>query len=509
MNKLEEKCVIHSDSGEIEFNGSVITLRPKTFELLLLLSSRPGNVISKATILENVWSDTVVEDQVVFQSINEIRKEFGSTDVIKTYPRRGYTWNFPNTVIKLQNSRNIAHKKPAFLKHKASVYSVSVASIVLIALITFFVTQTPPTANIGQTKQETSVTAHNGILILPFNVDALQESEKWIRFGALQGLISKFSPNDKVTVFQLEDTIEILNRLSIQEKSDLSNVFKKSGASLILKTSISGVPGDYNFVYSVFTPKSVDTKSINVKTINDGINTLASAFNGVLTPDTSIDSAFVNSQLQDNLIAKAIQFLEINDSESALAFLKSALIADKTNIYVHYLVAKVASGLGQYEQALDSTQTALKLINNGTNRQYWNRLLYTHGTLLLAKGNVSLAEQILVKAEASSKESKDWLYYSYSQSVLGKLHQIKGDLGIAETYYTSALEYQELLQCPMGIAQSHLNLVEYYLALHKTEMAMTSFQFAESLINDQKLTQAEPVLAYVKEKIIQYQNKAN
>ena len=496
LSKLERVCVIHPDNGEIEFNGSSITLRPKTFELLLLLSSRPGQVISKAKILEAVWSESVVEDQVVFQSINEIRKEFGETDIIKTYPRRGYAWNHPDTQIRGQAESDTQ----SFLTSNTFKYVASTASILLMVFAIFFASQAPKSQNTEAANQELAVASHQGILILPFDVEALQEPEKWIRFGALQGLISKIRPHDAVTVFQLEDTLEILNRLSILEKSDISNLFKKSGASLILETSISGVPGDYHFVYSMYTPNTVETKSIHVKTINDGVNTLAALFDNGLTSSTSFDAEFRNSQLQQSLIAKAIQFLEVNDHHSALAFLKSAMVADKTNIYVHYLVAKVASRLGDIDQALDSTQTALKLLNNGNKKQYRNRLLYLHGSLLLSKGKVDLAEEILFEAEVALKASKDWLYYSYTQSMLGKMRQIQGEFDAAKNYFADALEYQELLQCPMGIAQGHLSLAELYLAQNQTDKAIESFQLAESLIKEQRLQQAEPVLAYVKGK---------
>lgn len=507
MRKFEESCVIHPEKGEIEFNDSLIALRPKTFELLLLLSSKPEEVFSRAKILENIWGQSVVEDQVVFQSINEIRKEFGSTDVIKTYPRRGYSWNYPDTVIISQDDKNGITNKLNFFSSKANAYLAFVLCLLLVTLVIFFNAQAPLSASGEQKNQIKTISSHAGILILPLNVEALQESEKWIRFGAVQGLINKISPSDEVTVFQLEDVIEILNRLSVQEKGDISKLFNRSGASVILKSSISGVPGDYHIVYSVFTPTSVETKSINVKTINAGINALAKVFDNMLTPVLNIGSKYINSQLQDNLITKAIQFLEVNDYQSALAFLKSAIVADKTNIYAHYLLAKIASRIGEFEQALDSTQTALKLINNGANEQYKNRILFTHGSVLLAKGSVEVATDVLLAAEEASKLNKDWLYFSYSQSMLGKAHQIKRNFSKAKLYFTSALRYQELLQCPMGVAQSHLNLAEFYLAQHQKDNAIVNIKLAESLIEEQKLQQAVPILAYLKDKFDQYKKE--
>lgn len=514
MSEFKERCVIHPEKGQVEINGKLIVLRPKTFELLQLLSNKPNEVFSKAQILAHIWADSVVEEQVIFQSINEIRKELGSNEVIKTYPRRGYAWNCTDTFISSANKEDKKSAAPGLFSSKTFMVSVFTICLILIGLTISIYSPTPLLIIEKQTSEQATASIHEGILILPIDVDALHESEKWIRFGAMQGLINKVQPNDNVTVFKLEDTIEILNRLSAEERSNISNIFNKSGASIVLQTSISGVPGDYNVVYSVFTPASVETKSLHVKTINTAIDELALTFNSplgnssldnsFLEPVSKIDTKFINNKLQNDLIAKAIQYLEVNDYPSAFTFLKSAIASDKTNIYAHYLLAKVASRLGDVEQVMQSTQAALTLINDGADQRYKNRLLYIHGIVLLAKGNIDLAEQILLEAEQTSKISKDWLYFSYAQSMLGKLHQVQNNFAKAQSYFASALQYQELLQCPMGIAQSYLDITELNLAQHHLDKATQSFQKAELLIRQQKLQQIEPMLAEIENKMAQF-----
>jgi adenylate cyclase len=41
-----------------------LALRPKTFELLVYLVEHAGDLVSKATLLETVWPDTVVAEGV-------------------------------------------------------------------------------------------------------------------------------------------------------------------------------------------------------------------------------------------------------------------------------------------------------------------------------------------------------------------------------------------------------------------------------------------------------------
>ena len=72
--------------------GVKLNIRPKTCQLLLYLVKHEGQAIDKQTLLETVWAETVVTEQVVFQSINEIRQLFREQDVIKTIPKQRYIW---------------------------------------------------------------------------------------------------------------------------------------------------------------------------------------------------------------------------------------------------------------------------------------------------------------------------------------------------------------------------------------------------------------------------------
>ncbi|MFM9942631.1 MAG: winged helix-turn-helix domain-containing protein [Hyphomicrobiaceae bacterium] len=69
-----------------------IELRPKTFEVLRHLAENPGRVISKDELLEAVWPDVTVTDDVITHCISEARRAMGADGLtlIETVPRRGY-----------------------------------------------------------------------------------------------------------------------------------------------------------------------------------------------------------------------------------------------------------------------------------------------------------------------------------------------------------------------------------------------------------------------------------
>jgi len=78
----------------ISKNGTAVQVEPKVMEVLVCLASRPGESISKETIIKTVWPDTFVSDDALIRCISELRRVFEddarSPSVIQTIPKRGY-----------------------------------------------------------------------------------------------------------------------------------------------------------------------------------------------------------------------------------------------------------------------------------------------------------------------------------------------------------------------------------------------------------------------------------
>ncbi|MBK9439035.1 MAG: winged helix-turn-helix domain-containing protein [Chloracidobacterium sp.] len=81
-------------------NGVPVSIPPKALEVLSLLVSSGGEVVSRAEILESVWSDTFVEESNINYTISLLRKILGSNDHIATVPKRGYRFNTPAILVK-------------------------------------------------------------------------------------------------------------------------------------------------------------------------------------------------------------------------------------------------------------------------------------------------------------------------------------------------------------------------------------------------------------------------
>jgi len=75
-------------------NGATIHLEPKVMEVLVCLAQHPGEPIPRERLLQTVWADTFVTDDVLTRSISELRRAFEDdareSTVIQTIPKRGY-----------------------------------------------------------------------------------------------------------------------------------------------------------------------------------------------------------------------------------------------------------------------------------------------------------------------------------------------------------------------------------------------------------------------------------
>jgi DNA-binding winged helix-turn-helix (wHTH) protein/TolB-like protein len=81
--------------GELRRDEQVIPLRPKAFDLLVFLASRPGEVLAKDRLIATVWHGVVVTDDSLTQCVHELRSALGDVGaaLVRTVPRRGYRFD--------------------------------------------------------------------------------------------------------------------------------------------------------------------------------------------------------------------------------------------------------------------------------------------------------------------------------------------------------------------------------------------------------------------------------
>src|SRR5580698_1829901 len=72
--------------------GELVKLGSRSFEILIALASRPGQILSKDDLTRLVWRGTFVDDTALRVGISALRKALGpgGDRYIATIPGRGY-----------------------------------------------------------------------------------------------------------------------------------------------------------------------------------------------------------------------------------------------------------------------------------------------------------------------------------------------------------------------------------------------------------------------------------
>jgi len=85
---------VEPQSLRIQRHGESVKLEPKVMAVLDFLASRPGQVVSRQELEEQVWAGTVVGYDAISNAIIKLRKAFGDDaqhpKIIETIPKSGY-----------------------------------------------------------------------------------------------------------------------------------------------------------------------------------------------------------------------------------------------------------------------------------------------------------------------------------------------------------------------------------------------------------------------------------
>jgi DNA-binding winged helix-turn-helix (wHTH) protein len=110
-----------------------VHVEPKVMQVLVLLAEHAGRVVSKRELLDVVWSDTFVGDEVLARTISELRRVFGddarSPSYVQTIPKGGYRLIAP--VQRSFPERTSAASPLPVRRHRKRVSWVAGAALVL------------------------------------------------------------------------------------------------------------------------------------------------------------------------------------------------------------------------------------------------------------------------------------------------------------------------------------------------------------------------------------------
>jgi DNA-binding winged helix-turn-helix (wHTH) protein/Tol biopolymer transport system component len=91
------------DAMELRKRGVAIRLQEQPFRVLVMLAERPGEIVTREELQEQIWGSTFVDfDQSLNKAVNRVREALndnaGAPQYVETVPRRGYRFIAPVVV---------------------------------------------------------------------------------------------------------------------------------------------------------------------------------------------------------------------------------------------------------------------------------------------------------------------------------------------------------------------------------------------------------------------------
>lgn len=165
--------LVQPDRNRLTRDGRTVTIENKSMDVLVLLASRPGDVLSNDDLIDTVWNGRPMGENPVYKCIANLRSALGddtkAPKYIETIPRKGYRLVAPTS----PPSRRQTDSTSTGRSLRKLSLPVAAAAIVVAAIV--FVSQRPDTSVRIESGRDLS---NNSIAVLPFeNLSADSEND--------------------------------------------------------------------------------------------------------------------------------------------------------------------------------------------------------------------------------------------------------------------------------------------------------------------------------------------
>lgn len=349
--------------GTLTRNGEKVYLRPKTFQVLAYLIKNRGVDLKKDDIIRDVWHDTAVVDDVLVQSIKDIRRALNDDTreprFVRTIPKVGYrflpeTDDMPNGKDMLQ--ADVVIPPPRYL----IALGIIVVLGILAALSFRLAWNSTDDIRVAQTPGKRSV------LVMFFDNQSQQEELGWLREGLADMMIAGLARSPNLTVISRLQLHVLLDRYGSATEKSISlpqalEIARRSGSETLIAGTFSRLGDKIRVEAQAY--KSADgellasealtvSKPEEILTEIDLIILKISRKLGGTGPDSN---AGVVRSMTDNLAAYRYYSLAVEKahalhSEEAIALLEKATSLDPEFAMAHARIGytyAVSAGLAE------------------------------------------------------------------------------------------------------------------------------------------------------------------
>ena len=202
---------LDAENHGLWLGDKLVSIAPKSLELLILLVRRRGNIVSREELLETIWRDTFVEEANINYTVSQLRKTLsensaGSPPFVQTVPKQGYRF-VPEVKEVFETARETespARRPAAISPPTASESQVRWHFIAIILLGTLFLTSFAAWWKLSDQRglSDVPVTERNirTVAILPLKTLNEDEKNKALSIGLTDSLISRLGSLNRFAV---------------------------------------------------------------------------------------------------------------------------------------------------------------------------------------------------------------------------------------------------------------------------------------------------------------------
>jgi DNA-binding winged helix-turn-helix (wHTH) protein/tetratricopeptide (TPR) repeat protein len=470
-------------TGIIIKAGDKINVRAKTLLVLTYLIKYSNDIVTKKTLIETIWHDVVVQDQVLVQSIKEIRDILGS-EVIKTYPRMGYQWTAELTPIPTKKSLALTIRNPK----KIAMFVVFALSLIVLS-----VAQKP---NLTQMVESTNKGNKITVGFLPINNDMPDDIHDWVTSTGTQYLNQRLQQQSTLITLDTPTLLSLLSQNNISP-STLSDKPLSSSKSLladvIVKSRLVGYPQDFQVHYTLYNGNNVEhgvefASSVE-KVLDQLVEKVAIRFDNF----KAMNSQVSYHPFSNEAFARGINFYLTGEYTKAIAFFASALQSNpKLLVARRYLAAcyiktnKLDDGIMLIQKNIESAkQTQAFREEIRSNLLIGVSLLHWHQTNnSLGENQLLQASHYIESAKALAENHHDLLFIAYAYEELGAIERIQQNYSQAITLQKAALAVHQRFRGNYGQTKALIGLAR--IAHEQGNQQLSDEYFNEALMIAQK-----------------------
>ncbi|WP_108947293.1 winged helix-turn-helix domain-containing protein [Shewanella halifaxensis] len=496
----------------VYFAEHKVEVRPKTLALMQYLIESKRDICTKAELLEVIWDDVHCDEQVLFQTISEIRRIFAPQKVIQTFPRKGYRWCVNVTHQALEPSavhadiggattsdsslsNDISHpgyghasldtnKYPLAVELVLQHYKLLLSLLGIITLCYFLLFNTT-------TFDKQRAGATGTVIILPVSNQVIGRDHAWVPLGAMDQLIGNL--NNRGKVMSTEYVLPLVANLSLTanySRNHIATIFKRTGANLVVETELNGNVRDYQLSYRLHVKQGETVGVVFSASLDDALLQLAAIINRHIGASAAEIRADFQSELKNELVFQAIVLYKQGKLNAAQAMLRSTLAIEPDNHSVRLLLAQwlMLAGKELQGRELLFEQTNLLQPTSDLSGRYAYWLAYSY-----SQENFGATLKALEQSIKQSQVDNDFLYLGYAYQLKAALYsdlaqQANINLAVAEDSLKQALAFHQMIFCPMGVSQVKLALASLYQQQGKHELSLSYLEAAKKQIRLHELS---------------------